>query len=112
MNALKAEEYKLMFSPSTKVLSEEQVSEMAGVTAPAGLWDPLGIATSVPEGQLLFFPRGRIEAWPRLHACSFGVNRGRGSCFHPCLECWHRSQVASLSPWHSYGRFDDAQSIL
>lgn len=61
MNALKAEDYKLMFSSSTKVLSEEEVSEMAGVTAPAGLWDPLGIATSVPEGQLLFFREAELK---------------------------------------------------
>merc|ERR1719414_1126015 len=42
---------KLMFSPIMEPASKEKVKDMAGVSLPLGLFDPLGISTKVPEGQ-------------------------------------------------------------
>jgi len=42
-------------------LSKQQVEEMAGITAPLGLFDPLGIATNVPEGRLLFYREAELK---------------------------------------------------
>jgi len=42
-------------------LAESKVREMAGVTAPMGLWDPIGIATNVPEGKLLFYREAELK---------------------------------------------------
>merc|ERR1712232_426670 len=53
---------KLMASPGKTVpLTRAQVEEMAGVSGPLGLFDPFGISTKVPEGQLLFFREAELK---------------------------------------------------
>merc|ERR1719240_988505 len=41
--------------------SKEKVENMAGVTAPLGLFDPLGISTNVPEGKLFFYREAELK---------------------------------------------------
>merc|ERR1712151_159536 len=52
---------KLMFSPIMEPATKEKVKEMAGVSLPLGLFDPLGISTKVPEGQLLFYREAELK---------------------------------------------------
>merc|ERR1719359_1822852 len=42
-------------------MAKSKVEEMAGITAPLGLFDPLGISTNVPEGRLLFYREAELK---------------------------------------------------
>merc|ERR1719321_1839509 len=48
-------------SADMEPLSKAQVQDMAGVTAPLGFFDPLGISTNVPEGKLLFYREAELK---------------------------------------------------
>jgi hypothetical protein len=63
------------------VRAENNVEDMAGVTAPLGFWDPIGYATSTPQGKIAFYrevelKHGRVAM---LAALGFLV----GENFHP-----------------------------
>merc|ERR1712190_332040 len=72
-------------SPLQTPLSKEQVSEMAGVSAPLGLFDPIGIATNVPEGRLLFYREAELKHGRVCMLAILGLIVGDRHDFFPIL---------------------------
>merc|ERR1719171_648209 len=59
----------------------EKAKEMAGVTAPTGFFDPLGFATEIDEGKLLFYREAEVKHGRVAMLASLGVLVGEQ--FHP-----------------------------
>jgi len=59
--AMKAEAVPRLTGKRAEPLTVDQVQDMAGVTSPMGLFDPLGIASNVPQGQLLFYREAELK---------------------------------------------------
>merc|ERR1712182_189909 len=59
----------------------EKAKGMAGVTAPFGFFDPLGFATSITEGKLLFYREVEIKHGRVAMLASLGFLVGEN--FHP-----------------------------
>jgi len=78
---------KLMYGASDAMepMSEAKVKEMAGITAPMGLWDPLGISTKVPEGQLLFYREAELKHGRVCMLAVLGLIVGEAHAFIPLL---------------------------
>merc|ERR1712232_291019 len=77
---------KLMASPGKTVpLTKEKVMEMAGVSGPLGLFDPFGISTKVPEGQLLFFREAELKHGRVCMLAILGLIVGERHDFIPLL---------------------------
>lgn len=58
-----------------------EAKDMAGVSEPLGLWDPLGLATDVSEGKLLFYREVEIKHGRVAMLASLGISIGEQ--FHP-----------------------------
>jgi hypothetical protein len=76
---------KLMFSPIMEPASKEKVKDMAGVSLPLGLFDPLGISTKVPEGQLLFYREAELKHGRVCMLAVLGLAVGERHDFIPLL---------------------------
>merc|ERR1712151_824211 len=76
---------KLMFSPIMEPASKEKVKDMAGVSLPLGLFDPLGISTKVPEGQLLFYREAELKHGRVCMLAFLGLAVGERHDFIPLL---------------------------
>jgi hypothetical protein len=68
-----------------KPLTKEKVMEMPGITAPFGLFDPLGISTGVPEGRLLFFREAELKHGRVCMLAIIGLLVGESHTFIPML---------------------------
>jgi hypothetical protein len=66
-------------------LSKEKVMDMAGVSAPLGFFDPLGISTNVPEGRLLFFREAELKHGRVCMLAILGLIVGDRHDFFPIL---------------------------
>merc|ERR1712187_938697 len=77
---------KLMASPGkTAPLSADAVKDMAGVTPPLGIFDPFGISTRVPEGQLLFYREAELKHGRVCMLAILGLIVGERHDFIPLL---------------------------
>jgi len=76
---------KLMYSPVEGPASAVKVKEMARITAPFGLFDPLGISTKVPEGQLLFYREAELKHGRVCMLAILGLLVGESHSFIPLL---------------------------
>lgn len=78
---------KFMADPSkTAPMSEAAFKDMAGITAPLGVFDPLGIATKVPEGQLLFYREAELKHGRVCMLAILGLVVGERHDFFPILK--------------------------
>jgi hypothetical protein len=77
--------YRLMSGDLTEPASLEKVKAMPGVTAPLGLFDPLGISTKVPEGQLLFYREAELKHGRVCMLAILGLIVGERHDFIPLL---------------------------
>merc|ERR1719277_2918291 len=68
-----------------KPMTKEQVMEMPGITAPFGLFDPLGISTNVPEGRLLFYREAELKHGRVCMLAILGLLVGENQAFIPML---------------------------
>jgi hypothetical protein len=59
----------------------EKAKEMAGVTGPTGFFDPLGFATDIDEGKLLFYREVEVKHGRVAMLASLGILVGEQ--FHP-----------------------------
>jgi len=79
--------YPMMkYTDKTEPLSESGVKDMAGITAPLGFFDPLGISTQVPEGQLLFFREAELKHGRVCMLAILGLAVGERHDFIPLLS--------------------------
>jgi len=76
---------KFMASGKTTPLSAAAVKDMPGVTAPFGIFDPLGISTKVPEGQLLFYREAELKHGRVCMLAILGLIVGERHDFIPLL---------------------------
>merc|ERR1712137_1018077 len=76
---------KFMASGKTTPLSAAAVKDMPGVTAPFGIFDPLGISTKVPEGQLLFYREAVLKHGRVCMLAILGLVVGERHDFIPLL---------------------------
>merc|ERR1712048_1111895 len=76
---------KLMFSPIMEPASKEKVKDMAGVSLPLGLFDPLGISTKVPEGRLLFYREAELKHGRVCVLAFLGILAAEKHFFIPAL---------------------------
>merc|ERR1712060_347914 len=76
---------KLMASGKTTPLSADAVKAMPGITAPLGIFDPLGISTKVPEGQLMFYREAELKHGRVCMLAVLGLAVGERHDFIPLL---------------------------
>merc|ERR1712187_988897 len=77
--------YRLMASPLVEPASAAKVKDMAGVSLPLGVFDPLGISTKVPEGQLLFYREAELKHGRVCMLAVLGLIVGERHDFIPLL---------------------------
>merc|ERR1712187_268435 len=58
--------------------------EMAGVTAPTGFWDPLGLTTDIPDARLYFYREAELKNGRTAMLAVLGIIVGAN--FHPFYE--------------------------
>jgi len=58
-----------------------KLSEMPGITAPLGLWDPCGFSTDIPEGRLWFMREAELKHGRIAMLASLGIQVAEK--FHP-----------------------------
>jgi hypothetical protein len=75
-------------SDPTKIepLVIDKVREMPGISAPTGFFDPLGISTKVPEGQLLFFREAEVKHGRVCMLAFLGLIVGERHDFFPIMN--------------------------
>jgi len=66
-------------------MSKDKIQEMAGVTAPMGFFDPMGISTNVPEGRLLFYREAELKHGRVCMLAVLGLLVGEFHAFIPIL---------------------------
>jgi hypothetical protein len=71
--------------PSMEPISREKLNDMPGVTAPMGLFDPIGIAANVPEGRLLFYREAELKHGRVCMLAILGLIVGETHAFIPLL---------------------------
>jgi len=76
---------RLMYSPAIEPMSKAKIQDMAGVTAPFGVFDPLGISTKVPEGQLMFYREAELKHGRVCMLAILGLVVGDRHDFFPIL---------------------------
>jgi len=64
---------KKLYRGEGERLTKEQVEKLPGVTAPAGLFDPLGFSTKTPEGTLLYYREAEIKHGRVCMLASIGI---------------------------------------
>jgi len=64
----------------------DKVKEMPGVTAPIGFFDPFGLSTRVPEGQLLFFRDAELKHGRVCMLAVLGLAAGERHDFFPIMS--------------------------
>jgi len=74
-----------MASGKTTPLSADAVKAMPGITAPLGIFDPLGISTKVPEGQLMFYREAELKHGRVCMLAVVGLIVGERHDFIPIL---------------------------
>jgi len=89
---------KLMNDPSkTEPMALDKIKDMAGVTAPTGFFDPLGISTKVPEGQLLFFREAELKHGRVCMLAFLGLIVGERHDFFPIMNTGIPADLSAYS---------------
>jgi hypothetical protein len=66
-------------------MDKAKVQEMAGITAPMGLFDPIGMSARVPEGLLLFYREAELKHGRVCMLAVLGLLVGEAGAFIPIL---------------------------
>jgi len=94
--------YKLMATSAIAPLTAAQVKEMPGVTAPfSSVFDPFGISTKVPEGQLLFYREAELKHGRVCMLAFIGLLVAERHDFIPLLA----GDAADVAPWKLGGPY-------
>jgi len=66
-------------------MGKDKIQDMAGITAPLGFFDPLGISANVPEGRLLFYREAELKHGRVCMLAVLGLLVGERHDFIPLL---------------------------